>query len=216
MGKFIDLSGQKFGKLTVKEVYERSSRQAGRSKKIKYTCICECGNETCQTGTNLKQGKVVSCGCAKKERIIKYSTTHNQRYQPIYKSWSDMKSRCDNPKNKRYEYYGGRGIKYQESWSNFENFFKDMSPDWKEGLTLERLNLNRGYQLSNCTWASKKEQNRNKRNNFQIKYNGISKCLSEWAEEYGIKQTTLRDRIVRLNWHIDKALNTPVKKIGAK
>lgn len=87
---------------------------------------------------------------------------------PIYESWRKLKQRCLNPKHVSYHNYGGRGIKVCERWMKFENFHEDMSPSWKQGLELDRTNNEGNYEPQNCRWATKSQNNKNKRNKASV------------------------------------------------
>jgi len=104
-----------------------------------------------------------------------------------------MKTRCSNKNHIAYDSYGGRGIKVCERWSDFKNFVDDMG-EKPVGLSLDRIDTNGNYEPGNCRWATAKEQARNKRNNHI--YDGM--CISEISEKEGIKYTTARERIKRL------------------
>ena len=121
-----------------------------------------------------------------------------------------MHTRCYCKKSPNYKRYGGRGIKVCERWHSFELFTVDMG-DRPEGMTLDRIDNDGDYTPENCRWATLKEQQRNTRTNHYISYEGRTECLVTWAEEYDIKQTTLRLRLKR-GWDIGRALNTPVRK----
>lgn len=130
-------------------------------------------------------------------------------YYPLYRVWSDMKSRCMNKNDKSYERYGGRGISVCEEWMQFKNFEKDMLSTYKHGLTIERIDNNGNYNKSNCRWATLQEQAQNTRNierAFRITFNGKTKTIREWAEIIGIKRRTLSMRIFGYKWSIQKAL----------
>ena len=191
MGKFIDLTGQKFGRLTVLS-------EAGIDKhgKVKWLCRCECGTQKAIDGTNLRRGVIVSCGCLSRELLDKRNHKHGMYGAPIHNAWKVMRRRCREINFISYKDYGGRGITVCERWDKFENFYADMG-DRPEGLSIERIDNNGNYELANCKWATQKEQCRNKRNNRVIKYGGESKCVSAWAEELGINKNTLRDRLNR-------------------
>jgi hypothetical protein len=122
---------------------------------------------------------------------------YRKRYTGIYGSWYAMKQRCNNVNNKQFKDYGGRGIKYLERWESFKNFNKDMQDGYSEGLTIERIDTNGNYNKENCRWATRKEQNNNKRCNHLLELNGVRMTLPQWAEELGIKFGTLRSRFYR-------------------
>jgi hypothetical protein len=128
-----------------------------------------------------------------------------------YKIWADMHKRCENPNQKTFNYYGGRGIKVCERWNDFRNFYLDMGK-CPESFTLDRLDCDGDYEPSNCRWASMKEQSRNRRSNHMITFNGKTQCLTAWAEETGITRGALKQRIKR-NWSIEKALTTKQNNI---
>lgn len=198
--------GDTFGRLIVLE-------ESGKNKtgvRI-WNCLCSCGNEKLVLQNSLVTGNTKSCGCLKKEQASKTRTTHGMHKTKMYKSWVNMKSRCDNNKDKGYKNYGGRGIGYDSTWESFEVFLEDMG-ERPTGLTLDRIDNDKGYSKENCHWVTQKEQSRNRRSNVIISYNGETKCIMEWAEELGINYTTLLGRINRLQWSVEKALTTPIRQ----
>lgn len=157
--RFKDLTGQVFGRLTVLEVAFR------KSGKQYWLCRCECGKELATRGTSLVLGIARSCGCLKIDMLASQAKTHGHSGQgpsPTYITWRGMKTRCNNPKHRRYSDYGGRGIKVCERWMDFNNFLADMG-ERPEGLTLDRIDPNGNYEPGNCRWATDSVQQTNKR-----------------------------------------------------
>ena len=120
---------------------------------------CHCGTEFKCVQQSVKSGKTTSCGCYQKQMV----TTHGLRSHRLYKTWISMIHRCHNPKARGYENYGGRGIKVCNEWNNAQNFINDMYPSFKEGLSLDRIDNNLGYNPDNCRWATREIQGRNTR-----------------------------------------------------
>jgi hypothetical protein len=126
-----------------------------------------------------------------------------------------MKTRCTNSKIKGYHRYGGRGIKVCERWQEFAKFYEDMGASYQQGYTLERVNNDGDYTPENCRWADRIEQAKNTKNTATARrftYKGVTKTISEWSKETGIKRRTLSQRLLAMHWPIDKALNTGVMK----
>jgi hypothetical protein len=116
---------------------------------------------------------------------------------PIYNVWRSMKKRCSLPSRRDYKDYGGRGIQVCERWMSSRNFIKDMLSTWKPGLTIERIDNNKGYYPENCRWATQKEQANNRRNNRYLTLNGETKTLFDWSKELNIPISTLFNRLDR-------------------
>lgn len=125
----------------------------------------------------------------------------------LYSVWVRMRSRCEREVDKDYSYYGARGISVCESWRSFPAFIADMWPR-PSGYTLERLDNNGHYCKENCKWASREEQNYNKRNSARLTYLGETMTIAQWSQRLGIEKSTLSYRI-RSGWSADKALTTP-------
>lgn len=134
---------------------------------------------------------------------------HGMTNTIIYRAWAHMKTRCNNPKDKSYHLYGGRGISVCERWDSFQNFYKDMGATWKKGLSLERIDNNKGYCPENCKWATTKQQSRNTRWNRKITYKGRTMILTDWAKEVGLAFNTLQHRL-NTGWTVKKALEVPL------
>ncbi len=134
---------------------------------------------------------------------------HGYKGTRIYNTWINMRTRCNNPKAKGYERYGGRGIKVCTEWGkSFIAFLCDMG-ERPVDMSIERIDTNGNYCKQNCRWATSKEQLRNTRVNRILTYRGISKCLVEWSEESGIKSGTIGRRL-RKGWDTEKAVFTPI------
>lgn len=204
MRKLVDLVGKKFGRLVVLERVENDKHGL-----VKWLCLCNCDNKKriVVLSCNLKSGHTKSCGCWKIEKMTK----HGHHGDKIYSSWDSMIQRCTNPNNDRYNNYGGRGITICKRWLNFIDFNEDMGKSWKPGLTIERKNNDLGYCKENCCWATRTEQNRNKRNNHLETFRGKAKCIAAWSEETGIPYHIIRWRINK-GWPLERALTESVKK----
>lgn len=199
--KLIDITNNKYGKLTV---LRKDKTGSGGSK---WECICECGNVSIHNSSDLRNGRVNSCGCNKTKAV----TTHGMSSTNIYRRWQCMISRCHNKSDDGYYLYGARGIKVCESWHKFENFYEDMG-DAPKGRSLDRIDNNKDYSPENCRWATYKQQSRNKRNNRLITFNGATKTMMEWGEITGLGWDRLRGRIDKCNWSIEKAMTTKPMK----
>lgn len=127
---------------------------------------------------------------------------------PSYQAWRSMLNRCYRPADASYATHGGRGIEVCSRWFSFENFVEDMG-ERPAGLTLERKDTDRGYGPDNCVWASMQTQQRNRRNNRVIEFQGEAKCLAEWAEDLGLTHHALQRRLGAHGWSVEKALTTP-------
>lgn len=219
IGNFIDLTGQKFGRLTVlkRDGYD------SRGKRILWLCKCDCGNTVRVAGGNLKNGNTQSCGCYFLDRVTKHggSKKEGNKYR-LYKIWSDMKARCSNPNEALYKNYGARGILVCDEWKDsFETFCEwavENGYDYnapRGECTLDRIDVNGNYCPENCRWIPINTQQYNKTTSRVLEYNGEKHALAEWADILGIKQTSLSSRINNLNWSIEDAFTIPIGKYTA-
>lgn len=136
----------------------------------------------------------------------RYTKKHGMYGTRLYHIWNGLRERCLNPNNKDYNNYGGRGITVCKEWDNAESFFKwALWSGYNDNLTLDRIDTNKGYCPSNCRWITSDEQQRNKRNNVILEFNGEKHCIAEWSEITGIKQSTIISRL-RYGWDVEKTL----------
>lgn len=207
-----DLTGQRFGRLTVLEFVPT------KDKNSHWRCKCDCGKITTVRGSDLTYGGTKSCGCLNIEKIIevgkiygkitgkiigeKYggqNKTHDMSETKLYRTWGRIKSKCLNPNNDKYKYYGGRGITVCDEWqNNFQSFATwAIANGYDENLTIDRIDVNGNYEPSNCRWVDMKIQNRNRRSNILIEYNGQEMCIADIAKLLGIPTCCLYSRYHR-------------------
>lgn len=169
MAKLIDLTGQKFGRLTV---VKKLGHYKGNAL---WLCECECGNKKIVRSDALRSNRIRSCGCLKKEqnKINLNQTKHNKENTRLYSVWVNIKTRCYNKNNKTYKYYGQRGIslckEWKEDFMSFYNwaFANGYDENAKRGVcTIDRIDVNGNYEPKNCRWISIQEQQKNKRNKY--------------------------------------------------
>ncbi len=211
--------GKRFGRILVISVYETVITYK-KSKGYKYMmfCSCDCGNSKVMSLQVLRRG-IISCGCSLKDWNRESKSTHGMtkdgdKVRSEYSTWSKLKRRCTNPLDKYYKDYGGRGITVCNEWlDSFEQFYEDMGPRPGKKYSLDRINNNNGYYKENCRWATQSQQMRNTRTTHNIEYNGITKCISAWADEYNINLCTLSNRLLS-GWSVEEALTVPVSKGG--
>jgi hypothetical protein len=124
-----------------------------------------------------------------------------------YECWRGMRERCLNPRSKNFPQYGGRGIRVCERWQDFENFLADMG-EKPVGTSIDRVDMNGNYELSNCRWVTSKDQARNRRTNIRLSISGETLCVKEWSERGGISYGTILDRI-SAGWDHKRAVFHP-------
>lgn len=207
-GKFIDLSGKRFGLLVVKR------RDGHANKGAWWECLCDCGNITYLDTRSLTTGHTKSCGCGKANFCRQKATKHNACYSSLYVVWFDMKRRCFDERDPAYKNYGQRGISVCKEWRESFVCFKEWAENngYRPQLTLERIDNNGNYHPDNCKWVTMKEQSNNRRNNINITFNGQTKTLKQWSESIGLGYNTLWQRW-KAGWDIPTLLQTPQRVV---
>lgn len=144
----------------------------------------------------------------------KIRETHGRRHTPEYKCWGGIKQRTTNPNSKLWGYYGERGVTMCKRWNDsFMDFLNDMGEKPTPKHTIERIDNNKGYSPGNCRWATRKEQGNNRRGNRIEVIGGVSKTISQWCDEFGVKRALVENRL-RYGWELRKALETPIMHRG--
>lgn len=207
----IDHQGQRFGRLIVLSY-------AGHGR---WNCRCDCGEGKVIHGGPLRSGDTRSCGCLEEENRIKHGLAHS----PEYDTWVSMIQRCRNPKARGYPRYGGRGIDVCARWlGSFWEFFDDMGKRPSKLHSIDRHPDNDGnYSCGKCPmclengwamnsrWATRSEQQRNKRTNHMLEHDGRTRTIAEWSEVTGLKVETISSRI-RYGWSVERVLTESVHR----
>lgn len=204
MAAIIDLSGKKFGRLTALEICGRTHRG-----QCIWRCQCDCGNKKDVVSNSLQTGNTKSCGCIHKSKLSERNKSFAIDYKKtrLYRIWGRMIYRCTNTASSDYSRYGGKGVKVCEEWMSFSNFQEwANSNGYSDNLSIDRIDFDGSYEPKNCRWATSKLQANNKSSNNLITYNGLTKSLAEWAEEYNTDSSKIRYRL-RRNWDINKVFS---------
>lgn len=189
-----------------------------------WLCKCVCGVEKYIATHHLNSGGSKSCGCRRTELCLQNKTTsprprkktaHIMYGTRIYSTWSNMWSRCRNPRVDSYEYYGAKGISVCDRWKKFDNFYEDMKDGYADHLTIERNDNLLDYSKENCRWATNKEQANHKTCNIVINVDGVEHTLKQWSEIYGLSYKALWQRYKKYGYGIDR-LFEPIMKIKQK
>lgn len=175
----VDIKGQRFGRLIAK------SRAKDARPRAWWLCQCDCGRECVVSANSLRQGATKSCGCLQRDSVIRTFTTHGHatsgRCSRTYRIWLNMRTRCSNPKCEGFHRYGGRGITVCAQWLTFANFLADMG-EVPAGKSIDRIDGNKGYQPSNCRWATPLEQAANTiARTHHVTIGGTTKTLRQWC-----------------------------------
>lgn len=205
MGEFKDLTGQRFGRLTVIE----KAKNIGEYTTWK--CKCDCGNMLITRGNSLKSGRTKSCGCYNHEVRInqKIFLTHGMSKTRQFVIWYHILERCHNVKDKEYKNYGGRGITVCNKWLTFEGFWEDMQEGYSDKLTIDRIDTNKGYYKENCKWSTPTQQANNRRNNVFFTAFGVTDTLANLCRIFNATYKTVFSRVRYQNMDIETALTKP-------
>lgn len=196
-----DLIGDRYGRLKVIALEER--RPSGKSK---WLCLCDCGKTKSAIGTSLRNGNLKSCGCLRwKKRTPEAEITRR-----IKNIWRGMIQRCTNSKSKNWHNYGGRGISVCPAWlAAFRFFLADMREGYREGLTIDRIDVNGDYTKDNCRWTDSLGQGERQRKNVNLEHEGQRQHLAKWARELGVSRQALHARL-RSGWSAGDVLSVPI------
>ncbi|WP_054070240.1 AP2 domain-containing protein [Pseudomonas syringae group genomosp. 3] len=198
--KLEDFTGMRFGKLVALR-----HEAVSDSRKKAWLCQCDCGETAHVAAHKLKAGTITSCPCARRK-----TKTHGMYGTRVHTLWSGMLSRCRSPKPSDARKYTERGITVCERWLKFENFLDDMGlpPD---GLTIDRIDNDKGYSPENCRWADYFEQNNNRRNTAFLTHRGVTRPFGDWSRMTGISIGVMHRRR-NAGWSDESIINTPVRR----
>lgn len=197
------LGGQTFGKLTV---ISHAGKRCGNSR---WNCVCECGRHIVVYSTNLTRGLSTSCGKSICHSHYKRGYAGGAaRRTTEYVIWDNMKRRCSNPSASGWNHYGALGIQVCDRWHDFDNFLADMGARPSEKHSLDRINTYGNYEPTNCRWATKRQQQRNMKNNIWLEIDGERMILKDWSNRLGVSYQCIQDRL-RRGWNLKRALTTP-------
>lgn len=226
MSKVYELTGQRFGRLTVLQKSETKKRS-----QLVWLCKCDCGQQASVESWSLRKGLTRSCGCLSLEArskprpsIRKHGEGSNGKETPEYQTWAAMLSRCNNPNHKAFAHYGGRGITVCERWKVYQNFLADMGRRPDASYSIDRIDNSLGYSPENCRWTDAKTQMNNRRPAHLDKttsvhrlfeHQGQARKVIEWLSIVGISQNTYRQRI-RDGKTVGEAIFTPLHSRNPK
>ncbi len=174
-----------------------------------WLCRCDCGTPCVSQASLVRNGRTKSCGCL---RSAGNNRTHGQSggvRSKAYSTWRNMKSRCDNKNVPEWKDYGGRGITYDPRWAAFEVFLADMGAP-PPGLSIDRIDNDKGYFKANCRWANKSTQRRNNtRPMVWVDIAGERLILTDAVKKYGVVPFKTAYQRIYQGWEINKAITTP-------
>ena len=203
---FVDLTGQKFNRLTV--ISRDTNTKYGEAT---WKCYCDCEIEVSVRSYALKSGSTKSCGCYLRDvqkrtdnKYLKHGVFHKD--SRLYSIWNAMMSRCYNKNNKRFKDYGLVGITVTEKWHDPSKFYIwAVNNGYSCNLTIDRINNFNGYSPDNCRWVDMKTQQNNRKNNKRFVVNGMSRTQREWEEFMGLSRGVIYNRL-KLGWSLAQAI----------
>lgn len=206
--KIYDLTGQRFGNLTV---IKRSERKTPHGD-VLWDCICDCGNAKVAASYDLRYGKTSHCGCLTAAHISEKTKRNGHEPKVFYKMWQNMKTRCYNPNYKLYHRYCGRGITVCDEWLHDFSAFRTwcFAHNYSDGLTIDRIDNDKGYSPENCRFATVSEQANNRSTNRILTVHGEQLTIAQASKKYGVNQATLRAYCVKRGQNPDDV----VRKFG--
>lgn len=210
-----EMIGKRFERLTVIKQVDDYVSKSGRAHK-RFLCVCDCGTQKEFLKEHLVSGRTKSCGCLRSERGRK-AVKHGEIHTRLYRTWSNMLTRCYNPNVYAYKNYGGRGIIVCDEWHEYKKFSEwARRTGYTDELTIDRINNDGNYCPENCRWADEYTQANNKRNIHWITYNNETKSIKEWARELNVSYKALHSRIVRYGWSVERAFTQPYRKSSSE
>ena len=178
-----------------------------KSRRSFWLCRCDCGIEKYIRGKDLVNGKIISCGCLRREKIKQTLTIHDMSKTSEFYAWKSIVQRCYNLKNPDYGLYGGKGIKMGDRWKDsFENFYDDMGEKPSDKHVLGRIDKDSDFEPSNCEWMTRKELNRSGGNVKTLTIDDKIRTMVEWSKISGIKRSTIWARINTYGWSPKEAV----------
>lgn len=199
MGKKLDLTGQRFGRLVA----------IGCVDRLGWRCLCECGHEVVTKTDCLRRGYTRSCGCLRSATAAKRATVHGLSGTSIHVAWKAMRARCLYPSGARWKHYGGRGISVCDEWGTFKPFYDwSMANGWQPGLQIDRIDNDGNYEPGNCRWATRTEQANNRSATVMLSAFGEVKSMAEWLSDSRclVCRGTLYSRL-RCGWDTEEAMS---------
>jgi hypothetical protein len=205
-----DISGHRFGRLLVLKRAPASS-----TKSAYWFCRCDCGRKISARSGHLTRGDIQSCGCLQletsRDTLAANRMKHGMASTPEYKAWQAMKSRCTNPKNTAFPYYGGRGIKVCAAWlTDVTAFWADMGRKPSPSHSLDRIDPDGDYEPGNCRWSDKPQQANNTRRTRYVTYRGRKMPISDAARLAGVVSPKVALERIRNGWNAREAVERPL------